>query len=174
MTKFVILFFTIFLILNNVIVIVNSSPLKKRHGPFLPCEGNYPNIISNVLISPDKLAYGQQVFVKFTGYRTVPINSGAVCEIAIQRDDGLPILQTNTDFCNNSIGINCPLGPGDTQIGISFPMPLNGQATTNQTDTTIHKYSMAFSSKLFILLHSLCLFILKMIKMILIFIIFFS
>lgn len=153
MTKFVILFFTIFLIFNN--VIVSSTPIKKRHGPFLPCEGIYPNQIDNFLITPNKLAYGQQVFVKFTGSRTVQTDTGAICEIAIQRDDGLSVFQTNINLCNNSVGMNCPLGLGDSQINISFPIngpttatPATPATTANQTDTTIHKYSMSFSSKL--------------------------
>ncbi|RIA83181.1 hypothetical protein C1645_786935 [Glomus cerebriforme] len=154
MNNFVILFFTILLILNNN---VGSSPLiNKRHGPFVPCAGNYPNIIDNFAVKPNQLAYGQQVFVTFTGLRTVLIDIGATCEIAIQRDDGLAILQTSTNFCYNSVGNNCPLPPGDSAISISFPMPLNPPVSNNPTDTIIHRYTMAFSSKLSIF--SYCIF----------------
>ncbi|CAG8459690.1 15689_t:CDS:2 [Funneliformis mosseae] len=139
MNKLLILLLTVFFILSNV---TESSVLKKRHGPFTACAGQYPNTVS-ITLSPNKLVYGQHATITLVGTSKVPIYQGARYEIAIDRDDNTSIMNASFDICA-SVGTNCPLPAGNNVISLSFPMPLVSPVAQ---DGKNYYYSMAFSIK---------------------------
>ncbi|CAI2167079.1 18311_t:CDS:2 [Funneliformis geosporum] len=126
-------------------IVTDSSVLNKRHGPFTPCAGKYPNQM-DIILSPNILVFGQNAIITLTGTSSVTIFQGAQYEIAIDRDDNTSILNSSFDLCAN-VGTHCPLPVGNVVLRVSFPMPL---ASPEVQDGKNHLYSMAFSSNYFL------------------------